>query len=111
MRACLLDLKSRYAYCPNSSVDRNREAKIEVNRANHARSQRHITPARTTRAEPQDNQKTRTEAAIRCYEYDGRGISRENAQPGSGSRRNSLIHQAGKTRPNVRSVRTCLAIS
>jgi len=40
-----------------------------------------------------------------------RGISRENAQPCSGRRRNSLIHQAGKTLPNVRSVRTCLAIS
>jgi len=39
----------------------------------HARSQRHSTSDSTTRAEPQKNRKTRTEAAIRCYECDGRG--------------------------------------
>jgi hypothetical protein len=45
MRACLLDLKSRYAYCPNRRVDRNQKAKIEGNRANHAQMGKRVASA------------------------------------------------------------------
>jgi len=79
MKAFILGPKNRHAYCPNRRVDRTQVAKIEGNQSGEpradrqARSQRHSAPASTTRAEPQQNRKPRTEAAIGCYVCDGRG--------------------------------------
>ena len=55
------------------SGSKNRRQSGEPRADRQARSQRHSAPANTTRAELQENRKTRTEAAIRCYECDGRG--------------------------------------
>jgi len=55
------------------SGSKNRRQSGEPRADRQARSQRHSAPASTTRAEPQQNRKPRTEAAIGCYVCDGRG--------------------------------------
>jgi len=116
MKAFTLDPKNRYAYCPNRKVDRTQVAKIEGNQANRAQIGKRVASAI---AHPlvrlgQSRRKIGKREQKLPYAVTSAmagGISRENAQQGLGRRRNSLIPQAGKTRPNVRSVRTCLAIS
>jgi len=115
MRAFILNLKNRYAYCPNRRVDRTQEAKIEGNRANYAQMGKCVTSAIAHQLgrlgqSPRKIGKRKQKLPYGATSAMAGGISRENAQPGSGRRRNSLI-QAGKTRPNVRNVHTCLARS
>ena len=116
MKAFILGSKNRYAYCPNRRVDRTQVAKIEGNRANHAQiGKREASaiahPLIRLGQSPRKIGKFEHKLPYTVTSAMAGSISRENAQPGLGRRRNSLIHQAGKIRPNARSVRPCLEIS
>ena len=87
------------------SGSKNRRKSGELRADGQARSQRHSAHARTTRAEPQENRKTRTEAAIRCYECDGRGhFAREC--PTRLRKEKKLSDSPGRKTPSQRSKRS-----
>jgi len=115
MKAFILDPKNRYAYCPNrsgpDSSGKNRRQFCQPRADRHARSQPHSISDSTTRQSPRKIGKCEQKLPYAVTSAMVGDISRENARPGLRRRRNSLIHQAGKNRPNVRRFRTCLAIS
>ena len=88
----------------------NRRHSGEPRANRQARSQNQSAPANKNRAEPQEKRGTRTAAAVRCYECDGRGHFARECPTRLKKRINSLIHEAGNSRPNVPSVRTRQAI-
>ena len=87
------------------SGSKNRRQSDEPRAERQAPSQRHSAPASTTRVEPQENRKTRREAAIRCYDYDGRGhFAREC--PTRLRKEKNLSDSPGRKTPSERSKRS-----
>jgi len=86
------------------SGSKNRRKSGELRPDGQVRNQRHSAPARTTRAEPQENRKTQTEAAIWCYKCDGRGhFARECP---TRLRKEKKLSDSGRKNPPKRSKRS-----
>jgi len=110
MKVSIRGPKNQYDYCPDRRADRTQETGIVGVRVKHTCIGKGAASARAhplvkNRAEHQVNRKTRTEAAVRCCECDGRGhFAREC--PTRLKRQKKLSVSPGRKTPSERSKRS-----
>ena len=87
------------------SGNRNRRYSDETQTDRQVRSQRQVAPASKNRTEQREVKKTRSEAAVRCYECDGRGHFAKVC-PTRLRKEKKLSDSPGRKNPSKRSKRS-----